>query len=187
MDMRETEFPGVVVFAPRVFEDDRGYFFETWSQERYAAAGIMEPFVQDNMSHSRRGTLRGLHLQHPFGQGKLVSVLAGEVFDVAVDVRADSPTFGHWTSQVLSESNHLQMYIPAGFAHGFCVTSETAVFVYKCTEKYHPESEMGVVYDDPDLAIPWPIEAASVSQKDRALPRLRDIDRARLPRMETSA
>jgi dTDP-4-dehydrorhamnose 3,5-epimerase len=164
-----------------VFGDDRGYFLETWAQRRYAEIGVHESFVQDNVSMSRRGILRGLHLQHPYGQGKLVSVVQGEVFDVAVDVRTDSPTFGQWVGAVLSGANHHQVYIPPGFAHGFCVTSDVALFSYKCTEAYHRETELGVAWNDADLGIEWPIREPVVSAKDQAFGRLADIPRERLP------
>jgi dTDP-4-dehydrorhamnose 3,5-epimerase len=172
--------PGVLLIEPKVFGDARGYFSESYSQPRYAEIGI-PAFVQDNVSRSATGILRGLHLQHPHGQGKLVFVLQGEVFDVAVDVRHGSPTFGSSVSAVLSEHNHNQLYIPPGFAHGFCVSAGPASFVYKCTELYHPESELGVAWDDPDLAISWPIESPVLSDKDRQYPRLRDIPTDRLP------
>lgn len=176
-----TALPGVVIVEPRVFGDSRGYFVETWSAGRYAAAGVPGPFVQDNVSRSTLGVLRGLHLQHPHGQGKLVSVLFGSVLDVAVDVRRGSPTFGQSVAVELSEENHRQLYIPPGFAHGFCVTSETVLFAYKCTDLYHVEAELGVRFDDPDLALPWPAGPHQVSAKDAALPRLRDIPEEALP------
>lgn len=184
MKVTETELPGVLVIEPDVFGDDRGFFCETWSQKRYAELGIPETFVQDNVSFSSRGILRGLHLQHPYGQGKLVSVLVGEVYDVAVDVRPASPTFGRWVGTLLSASNHRQVYVPPGFAHGFCVTGETALFSYKCTEAYHRETELGVAWDDPALAIAWPVTEPQVSPKDRGFPRLADIPRDRLPPFE---
>lgn len=174
---------GMVVIEPQVFEDARGYFLETWSRERYASAGIPERFVQDNVSLSVRDTLRGLHLQHPHGQGKLVHVLDGEVYDVIVDVRIGSPTFGQWQATVLSAGNHRQIYIPPGLAHGFCVTAERALFAYKCTEPYHPEAELGISWDDPDLAIPWPASSPRLSSRDAGFPLLRDIPRDRLPRI----
>ncbi|MBC8070878.1 MAG: dTDP-4-dehydrorhamnose 3,5-epimerase [Deltaproteobacteria bacterium] len=181
MKVTRTELAGVLVIEPDVFGDDRGYFLETWSSGRYAEIGVPELFVQDNLSMSRRDILRGLHLQHPFGQGKLVSVAFGEVFDVALDVRLGSPTFGRWVGTTLSGDNHRQVYIPPGFAHGFCVTSDTALFSYKCTEPYHRESELGVAWDDPDVAISWPVAEPQLSGKDSAFPRLRDIPRERLP------
>jgi dTDP-4-dehydrorhamnose 3,5-epimerase len=138
MNVTPTRLAEVLVVEPRVFRDARGAFFETWAAARYAKAGIPGPFVQDNISRSSRGVLRGLHLQHPHGQGKLVSALDGEVFDVAVDVRTSSPTFGQWVGVTLSRENGRQLWIPAGFAHGFCVLSEEATFHYKCTDAYHP-------------------------------------------------
>jgi len=177
-----TTVPGVLLIEPEVLGDSRGYFVETWQKDRYCEAGLPASFVQDNLSFSRRGVLRGLHLQHPNGQAKLVTVLDGEVFDVAVDVRAGSPHFGRWTSVVLSGANMRQIYLPEGFAHGFCVTSETALFMYKCTGVYSPQSELGVAYDDPDLSIVWPVDRPTVSPKDQRHPRLRDIDPVRLPK-----
>ena len=174
--------PEVLLIEPQRFGDARGYFVETWRQERYQAAGISLPFVQDNLSRSARGILRGLHLQHPNDQGKLVYVLEGEVFDVAVDVRVGSPSFGQWTSAVLSAADHRQLWIPPGFAHGFCVTSATALFAYKCTAPYSAADEVGVLWNDPALAIPWPVAAPRLSAKDAGLPRLVEIDPARLPR-----
>jgi dTDP-4-dehydrorhamnose 3,5-epimerase len=176
----------VLLIEPKVFGDERGYFKETFHAARYAQAGMLLPFVQDNVSRSGRGILRGLHLQHPFGQGKLVSVSEGEVFDVAVDVRIGSPSFGKWVGVTLSAHNHLQLYVPPGFAHGFCVTSEAAVFVYKCTELYHPESELGVAFDDPALGISWPVAEPIVGEKDRKNLPLAQIDRAKLPRYESA-
>ena len=180
--MASLAIPEVKILKPRVFFDPRGHFFESYGRARFHEAGIREGFVQDNVSRSVRGVLRGLHLQHPKGQGKLVQVLHGEVFDVAVDVRVGSPTFGRWAAATLSADNHLQLWIPAGFAHGFVVTSEEAVFAYKCTEAYAPGAELGVRYDDPDLRISWPVDAPMVSDKDAAHPRLRDIPPERLPR-----
>jgi dTDP-4-dehydrorhamnose 3,5-epimerase len=181
MKVTRTKLPGVLVIEPDVFGDDRGWFCETWSQMRYAEIGVPELFVQDNVSMSAKGILRGLHLQHPWGQGKLVSVVQGAVYDVAVDVRVDSPTFGQWIGATLSADDHRQVWIPPGFAHGFCVTSETAVFTYKCTEAYHRETELGIAWDDPDLAIPWPVQSPILSAKDSAYPRLRDIPKDKLP------
>ncbi len=183
MKIESREIAGVIVIDPDVFEDSRGYFLETWSRDRYARAGVAESFVQDNVSLSCRDTIRGLHLQHPHGQGKLVHVLQGEVFDVIVDVRLGSPTFGRWIATTLSAANHRQIYIPPGVAHGFCVTAEDALFTYKCTEPYHPEAELGISWDDPDLAIPWPAAAPRLSPRDAGFPLLRDIPRERLPRI----
>jgi dTDP-4-dehydrorhamnose 3,5-epimerase len=176
-----TRLRGIAVIDPDVYGDTRGWFLETWAQRRYAELGIPETFVQDNVSMSRRGILRGLHLQHPCGQGKLVMCVHGEVFDVAVDVRVGSPTFGEWVGTVLSGENHRQVWIPPGFAHGFCVTSELAVFSYKCTEPYKRETELGIAWDDPDLDIGWPLGDPLLSDKDRGFPRLRDVPRERLP------
>lgn len=186
MEATQTQLPGVVLFKPKVFGDARGYFVETWSERRYRDAGLSQPFVQDNTSKSAHGTLRGLHLQNPFAQGKLVRVVEGSVFDVAVDVRRGSPHFGQWTSAELSEQNHHQLYIPPGFAHGFCVTSESAVFAYKCTEYYHPECEVTIAYDDPALDIAWPVPNPRLSAKDRAGSRLAELDPERLPLFHTS-
>jgi dTDP-4-dehydrorhamnose 3,5-epimerase len=175
------ELSEVILLEPRVFADDRGWFEECWSEARYAGAGVPGPFVQDNLSWSRRGVLRGLHFQHPNGQAKLVTVLQGEVWDVAVDVRAGSPTFGRHVAAVLSGENHRQLYIPAGFAHGFCVTSDAALFHYKVSAPYDPRSERGVRWDDPALALPWPVTQPIVSPKDAALPALDAIARTDLP------
>ncbi len=150
---------------------------ETWHHQRYAEAGLDAIFVQDNLSRSCRGTLRGLHYQDPSPQGKLVSVLEGEVFDVAVDIRPASPTFGRWVSFYLSSDNHRQLYVPPGFAHGFCVTSESALFSYKCTDFYNPAAEGGIAWNDPDLAIHWPVNDPLLSPRDRQAPRLRDLVR----------
>jgi dTDP-4-dehydrorhamnose 3,5-epimerase len=177
----ELALPGVVLVEPRVFGDARGFFFESFSAARYAEAGIRAPFVQDNVSYSQRGVLRGLHLQHPHGQGKLVHVLRGEVFDVAVDVRVGSPTFGRWTGEYLSADNRRQLYIPPGFAHGFVVTSDDALFVYKCTDYYHPEAERSVRWDDPTIGIVWPLRDVELSAKDRAAPELAAVAPTLLP------
>jgi len=171
----------VLLIEPQVFGDARGYFKETFHVDRYREAGITLPFVQDNLSRSRKGILRGLHLQNPRPQGKLVSVLEGEVFDVALDVRVGSPTFGQWVSAVLSAENHHQLWVPPGFAHGFVVTSESAVFVYKCTDLYEPRSELGVAFDDPALGIPWPVTEPWLSEKDKKNLPLAQIDPAHLP------
>lgn len=182
MKITSMSLPEVLLIEPGRFGDARGYFMETWHQERYAAAGIKLAFVQDNLSRSAHGILRGLHLQHPNAQGKLVYVLEGEVFDVAVDVRVGSPNFGKWTGAHLSSEDHRQLWIPPGFAHGFCVTSETAMFAYKCTALYSVADELGVAWNDPALAISWPVAEPRLSAKDAALPRLAELDPARLPR-----
>ena len=174
MDVIQTELPGVTILEPRVFRDDRGYFLETWNQLRYAELGLPERFVQDNLSRSTKGVLRGLHFQNPNGQGKLVSVLHGEVFDVAVDIRPESPTFKRWVGVTLSSTNNRSMFVPAGFAHGFVVVSDEAVFAYKCTEYYAPNCECSIRWDDPELAIEWPEACPRLSPKDLAAPKLWD-------------
>lgn len=181
MKVRETALPGVLLIEPRVFRDERGYFLESWVEERYRVLGDPR-FVQDNLSSSRQGVLRGLHYQEPHAQAKLVSVLHGEVFDVAVDIRVGSPGFGRWEGHVLSAENALQLYIPEGFAHGFAVLSESAVLAYKCTDYYHPGAEGTVRWDDPALAIEWPVRDPLLSPKDRAAAALREIPPGRLPR-----
>ena len=182
MNVTETELPGVLVVEPRVFGDTRGFFMESFNGERYKEVGIPDRFVQDNLSYSARGVLRGLHFQSPNPQGKLVSVLEGEVFDVAVDIRVGSPTFGRWTGTVLSGENKRQLYIPPDFAHGFLVTGEAALFFYKCTDYYRPASERVVLWNDPDIGIEWPIGAPVLSDKDRAAPPLRAMSEEALPR-----
>ncbi len=182
MNVIETKLPGVLIVEPKVFGDDRGYFFETWQKSRYEAMGIKGKFVQDNVSFSAHGVLRGLHYQHPHDQGKLVSVLQGEVFDVAVDIRVGSPTFGQWVGVHLSGDNYRQLWIPPGFAHGFCVLSNTAYFTYKCTDVYTPHAEGGVIWNDPDIGIAWPIDDVQLSAKDTVYSRLRDVPVDRLPR-----
>ena len=179
MKVETTELPGVLVLEPRIFGDERGFFLETYNAPRYAAAGISGPFVQDNLSRSVRGTLRGLHFQEPHGQGKLVQVLQGCVWDVAVDVRRGSPTFGQYVARELSAENRRQLWVPPGFAHGFCVLSASADFSYKCTALYSPASERAIAWDDPDLGIAWPITEPLLSGRDAAAPRLRDA--AELP------
>jgi len=181
MNISEATIPGVLIIEPDVFRDKRGTFLETWQLKRYQKAGIPAEFLQDNVSISKKGTLRGLHYQHPHGQGKLVQVLSGSVFDVAVDIRLGSPTFGKSHSEPLSDSNHKQLYIPPGFAHGFCVLSDTAIFSYKCTEYYDDSAEAGVAWNDPDLKINWPIQKPLLSKKDEAFSRLKDIPRESLP------
>jgi len=173
------DIPEVVVVEPRVFGDDRGYFMETWRESAFAAQGIGPGFVQDNQSASVQWTLRGLHYQIHQPQGKLVRVLRGEVFDVAVDLRRGSPTFGRWVGEVLSGENKRQMWVPAGFAHGFLVLSESAEFVYKCTDYYAPEHERGLRWDDPAVGIEWPLAKGAVpilSPKDAQAPGLDDAE-----------
>lgn len=181
MKVGETSVPGVLLVEPDRFGDSRGFFQELWHERRYAESGILGPFVQDNISLSGHGVLRGLHLQHPQGQGKLVYVLQGEVFDVAVDVRVGSPSFGQWTGVVLSADNARQLWIPEGFAHGFCVLSEAALFAYKCTDFYNRDTELSVLWNDPEIGIDWPLNDPLVSDKDTAAAPLSAIDRSRLP------
>lgn len=174
MNVLETSLSGLKIIEPKVFGDRRGFFLETWNRKRYAEIGIDEDFVQDNLSFSRGGVVRGLHYQYPRSQGKLVYVLQGEVFDVAVDIRKNSPTFARWEGVMLSGENMKQLYIPEGFAHGFCVLGETALFAYKCTEFYAPETEGGILWNDPDIGIDWPINDPVLSDKDRKYPLLKE-------------
>ncbi len=171
----QTELPGVVVIEPDVYRDDRGFFLETYHQQKYAAAGIAATFVQDNHSRSLGGTLRGLHAQRRHPQGKLVRVLQGEIFDVIVDIRRGSPTFSRWIGIELSAENFRQCYIPPGFAHGFCVLSDWAEFEYKCTDWYDPTDEIRLLWNDPDIGITWPVRDPLLSDKDRAGQPLREI------------
>ncbi len=164
-----------------MFRDARGYFSELHHRDRYEALGIPGPFVQDNASWSRRGVLRGLHFQHPSAQGKLVSPLVGDIYDVAVDIRRGSPSFGKWVAATLRSETQDQLWIPPGFAHGFCVLSENALVTYKCTDVYDPKSEATLLFSDEDLGIPWPVAQPIVSDKDRAGLRLRDFAVDRLP------
>jgi dTDP-4-dehydrorhamnose 3,5-epimerase len=172
MKVTTCDLQGLLIIEPDVFGDNRGYFMESWNRQRYRDAGIDFDFVQDNFSLSRRGTLRGLHFQNPFAQGKLVSVLQGEVFDVGVDIRRSSPTFGRWFGMTLSAENKRQFFLPPGFAHGFLVLSEMALFHYKCTDYYSPKDEQGFRWDDPDVGIKWPVENPILSKRDAAAPRL---------------
>ncbi len=175
MKVSETEIPGVLLIEPEVYADARGYFLETFRRERYEAAGIPTAFLQDSLSCGRRGVLRGLHFQTPKAQGKLVHVVRGEVFDVAVDLRRDSPTYARWTAHRLSSGNHLQLYIPPGLAHGFVVTSEEALFLYKATETYAPDGQRAIRWNDPDLGIEWPIDEPILSDADANAPLLREL------------
>lgn len=178
MEVKTTTIEGVLIIGPTVFGDERGYFFESFNEREFREkTGIDVKFIQDNESKSRYGVLRGLHFQKaPFEQAKLVRVVKGRVLDVAVDIRKGSPTFGKYTAVELTGDNHRQCFIPRGFAHGFCVLSEEAVFQYKCDEYYHPEAEDAIAWDDPDIAIEWPIPANDIilSEKDKHHPRLRD-------------
>jgi dTDP-4-dehydrorhamnose 3,5-epimerase len=181
MKVTETKLSGVIIVEPKVFGDSRGFFQETWQKARYEEIGIRENFVQDNLSFSTRGVLRGLHYQNPNTQGKLVSVIDGEVFDVAVDIRVGSPTFGKWEGVHLSGENHRQLWVPSGFAHGFCVLSDTAYFMYKCTDVYNPIAEGGILWNDPDIGIEWPLQEVILSEKDKTYLQLKDIEKKRLP------
>ena len=182
MNVIPTRLPGVVVIEPKVYGDSRGYFLETWNRAGYAEAGIPVEFVQDNLSFSANGVLRGLHLQVPTTQAKLVSVLICEVFDVAVDVRLGSPTFGQWVGVTLSAENHRRLFVPEGFAHGFAVTGESALFSYKCSNYYTPDDELTVLWNDPEIGIEWPLSSPVLSGKDQKGLRLRDVPRDRLPK-----
>jgi dTDP-4-dehydrorhamnose 3,5-epimerase len=175
MQIIQTEIPDVRIIEPKMFGDERGFFLETFQTQRYAAAGISRPFLQDNMSRSAFGVLRGLHLQNPKSQGKLVTVLRGRVLDVAVDVRVGSPTFGRHVSVELTDDNRRQFWVPRGFAHGFVVLSETADFFYKCDELYSPGDETVILWNDPDLAIDWRVQTPTLSARDAAGRRLADI------------
>ncbi len=179
MKIIETDLPGVLILEPKVFGDPRGFFMETYHQDRYRQAGLHQCFVQDNHSHSRKGVLRGLHYQLIQPQGKLVSVVRGSVFDVAVDIRLGSPSFGHWVGVVLDDYEHRQFYIPPGYAHGFCVLSDEADFVYKCTDYYHPQSERGIAWNDNEIGVRWPDLEVTLSDKDKRNPIL--AEQADLP------
>jgi dTDP-4-dehydrorhamnose 3,5-epimerase len=180
-----TPLPGVLIIEPRVFPEARGWFQESWSAARYAGHGVPTTFVQDNVSYSVPGVLRGLHYQLPNAQGKLVSVLQGEVYDVAVDIRRDAPTFGRAFGVVLSAENHRQLWVPAGFAHGFYVI-KPAIFMYKVTAPYDPKSERSLLWSDEDLAIDWPGREPLLSDKDAKAPRLKDVPQELLPRSSES-
>jgi dTDP-4-dehydrorhamnose 3,5-epimerase len=175
MNIIPTKIPEVMVFEPTVYGDQRGFFFEAFQSDRYAAHGIVGPFVQDNISRSSRGVIRGLHLQNPRGQGKLVTVLRGHVLDVTVDVRVGSPTFAQYVALELSEDNRRQIWIPRGFAHGFAVLSDIAEFFYKCDEVYSPADELAVRWNDPALGIAWRIDAPILSRRDATAPLLADV------------
>ncbi|WP_287130164.1 dTDP-4-dehydrorhamnose 3,5-epimerase [Candidatus Cyanaurora vandensis] len=181
MQPLETALPGVYLLEPKLFADSRGYFFESYQQQKFADMGITSTFVQDNRSYSKQGSLRGLHYQLHHPQAKLCTVLTGEVYDVAVDIRQGSPNFGHWVGVVLSGENKRQIYIPRGFAHGFVVLSQTAEFMYKCDEFYYPQDERGILWDDPALGITWGMADPILSDKDRQNPALNAIPAADLP------
>jgi len=177
MEVIPTKLSGVLIIEPKVFPDARGFFYENYNYEKYKQAGITERFVQDNHSKSVKNTLRGLHYQINPGQGKLVRTIAGEIFDVAVDIRWDSPTYGQWVGVTLSAENKKQLYIPVGFAHGFCVISEEAEVHYKCTNYYSPQDERGTSWNDPNLGIEWPIVQPILSKRDTKHPLFKNIER----------
>lgn len=181
MKFTEMSLPGVVLIEPDVFKDDRGFFMETHHQKKYAKEGIKKVFVQDNYSHSQKGVIRGLHYQLRHPQDKLVYVITGEIFDVAVDIRHGSPTFGKWVGTLLSAENKCQIFVPEGFAHGFCILSETADVLYKCTDFYSPGDELGVLWSDPTIGIDWSVEAPILSPKDSQYPGLKEISEDLLP------
>lgn len=181
MKLIETGLPGCVVIEPQVFGDDRGFFFESFNLDKLGVHGIAPRFVQGNVSSSRRGVLRGLHYQWPNPQGKYVSVVEGEVWDVAVDIRRGSPTYGRWTAVLLSGENRRHFWIPEGFAHGFVTLSDRAVFTYLCTATYDASADASIRWDDPDLAVDWPMADVVLSAKDAAAPRLADVAADRLP------
>lgn len=181
MKVIETTLPGALILEPQVFGDSRGFFYESYHQARYRDAGILGDFVQTNVSRSAKGVLRGLHYQWPKPQGKLVSVLEGEVYDVAVDIRRGSPNFGQWVGVMLTADNHRHFWIPEGFAHGFCVLSAFATFTYQCTALYDPAADAGVRWNDADIGIDWPISEPLLSDKDGKTPLLKDIAADRLP------
>ena len=180
MNVVETSLPGALIFEPDVYGDDRGFFLESYNEARYKEHGLPS-FVQDNLSYSKNGVLRGLHFQNPNPQGKLVSVLEGEVYDVAVDIRLGSPTFGHWTGVYLSAENKRQFYVPENFAHGFVVTGDVALFSYKCTAYYSPEDEGTVLWSDPDIEVEWPVENPTLSAKDQGARPLSELPDGVLP------
>jgi dTDP-4-dehydrorhamnose 3,5-epimerase len=180
----KTGLPGVLLIEPRVFMDDRGFFMETYHYRKYADRGIDVHFVQDNHSHSRQNTLRGLHYQLNHAQGKLIYVVKGDIFDIALDIRKGSPTFGEWTGARLSEENRKQIYVPEGFAHGFCVLSKQADVIYKCTDLYYPDDEYGINWADNDIGIEWPVKDPVLSDKDNKYPMLKDIPEELLPIFE---
>jgi dTDP-4-dehydrorhamnose 3,5-epimerase len=186
MNIIPVDLPEIVLIEPRVFEDRRGYFLETYQAQRYLDHGIPAGFVQDNLSYSRQGVVRGLHYQLQQPQGKLVMVLQGEVIDVVVDIRPDSPHFGKWSKNTLSSENHRQLYVPPGFAHGFLVTSAMAIVLYKCTDYYNPGDEYGILWNDPNLGIDWPVAEASLSDKDETYPPLQEVPPAHLPKITAS-
>jgi dTDP-4-dehydrorhamnose 3,5-epimerase len=175
MNIISASISDLLIVEPDVFNDNRGFFMETYHQKRYEDHGIKETFVQDNLSYSVKNTLRGLHFQSKHPQSKLIFVIAGEIYDVVVDIRKGSPTFGKWVGVVLSEENKKQLFVPKGFAHGFCVLSAFAYLAYKCSDIYHPDDESGILWSDPEIAVKWPVINPIISPKDQKLPRLSEI------------
>jgi len=174
---KKLEIQDVILIEAKTFPDDRGFFMETYKKSAFKENGIDTKFVQDNFSHSSKGTLRGLHYQKdPMAQAKLVNVISGEIFDIAVDIRKQSPTYGKWVGEILSENNHKLLYVPEGFAHGFCVLSEKADVLYKVNQEYSPEDEKGIIWNDPEINITWPIDKPILQEKDSKLPVLKNID-----------
>ena len=182
MNVIETDLEGVLIVEPDVFKDQRGYFLETHNQRRYQEAGIEDVFVQDNLSYSVQGTLRGMHYQLKKPQAKLVQAISGQIYDVVVDIRVGSPTFGKWFGAELSQENKRQLFVGPGLAHGFCVLSQSAVVTYKCTDFYDPQDEGGLLWSDPDLGIDWPVKEPILSPKDGASPRISELGPDRLPK-----
>jgi dTDP-4-dehydrorhamnose 3,5-epimerase len=183
MKVSTTKLQGLLLIEPAIYQDQRGFFFESHHLQKYTDQAITKTFVQDNISRSSQNVLRGLHYQRDHPQAKLVTVIRGAVFDVAVDIRKGSPTFGQWLGFELSDANHRQLFIPEGFAHGFCVLSEAADFLYKCSDYYHPQSEFGIRWDDPDINISWQNSQPILSDKDRGYPLLREIAQENLPEL----
>lgn len=181
MNIITTPIEGILIIEPKLFKDKRGFFMETYNQIRYRASGIDRTFVQDNLSYSQKNTIRGLHFQIKHPQAKLIQVLSGEIFDVAVDLRFGSATFGKWTGIHLSDDNRRQVFIPEGFAHGFCVLSDFALFYYKCSDVYMPDDEGGIIWSDPDIGIEWPVEHPIISEKDKQYQRLFGLSTEQLP------
>ncbi len=182
MNILNTPLEGVFIIEPKVFEDNRGSFMETYHHGHYQEFGFSRFFVQDNLSFSKQGTLRGLHYQIKHPQAKLVQAITGEIYDVAVDIRPDSSTFGKWTGVLLSEQNRRQVFIAEGFAHGFCVLSATAHFLYKCSDFYNPDDEGGIIWSDPTIGIKWPVKDPVLSDRDKQLPRFSEVFLQQLPK-----
>ena len=181
MKIITTSIAGILIIEPETFQDKRGFFMETYNRNRYKASGINATFVQDNLSHSLKNTVRGLHFQIKHPQSKLIQVISGEIFDVAVDLRPGSATFGKWTGIHLSDENRRQVFIPVGFAHGFCVLSESALFYYKCSDFYAPDDEGGIIWSDPDIGIEWPVINPIISEKDKQYQKCSRLNADQLP------